>query len=164
VHSERHNLIDAHVGSQIRKRRTLLGMTQERLGDYLGLTFQQVQKYERGSNRVSASRLYDLSLVLGVSIPYFFDNLPAEAGGPPPPPPSHGHVPGQGAIQVPSYMKGVADHQNSLMPPSNQPRSDDDALLRQRDTLELVRAFHRIAEPTVRKRIYDLMKSMGPQD
>jgi hypothetical protein len=61
-------------------------------------------------------------------------------------------------------MKGVADHQNSLMPPSNQPRSDDDALLRQRDTLELVRAFHRIAEPTVRKRIYDLMKSMGPQD
>src|ERR1700719_3453420 len=68
--------IDVHVGSRIRLRRTLLGMSQERLGDALGLTFQQVQKYERGMNRVGASRLFDLSRVLDVPISFFFDDLP----------------------------------------------------------------------------------------
>jgi len=64
--------IDVHVGSRIRLRRTLLGMSQERLGEALGLTFQQVQKYERGVNRVGASRLFDLSRVLDVPISFFF--------------------------------------------------------------------------------------------
>src|ERR1700761_1105774 len=68
--------IDVHVGSRIRLRRTLLGMSQERLGDSLGLTFQQVQKYERGVNRVGASRLFDLSRVLDVPISFFFDDMP----------------------------------------------------------------------------------------
>ena len=68
--------IDVHVGSRIRLRRTLLGMSQERLGEALGLTFQQVQKYERGVNRVSASRLFDLSHVLDVPIGFFFDDVP----------------------------------------------------------------------------------------
>src|SRR6266699_1101097 len=68
--------IDVHVGSRVRLRRTLLGMSQERLGDALGLTFQQVQKYERGANRVSASRLFDLSRVLDVPISFFFDDMP----------------------------------------------------------------------------------------
>ena len=68
--------IDVHVGSRIRLRRTLLGMSQERLGEALGLTFQQVQKYERGVNRVGASRLFDLSRVLDVPISFFFDDLP----------------------------------------------------------------------------------------
>src|SRR5277367_5561364 len=68
--------IDIHVGSRIRLRRTLLGMSQERLGDALGLTFQQVQKYERGVNRVGASRLFDISRVLDVPISYFFDDMP----------------------------------------------------------------------------------------
>src|ERR1700734_2325909 len=68
--------IDIHVGSRIRLRRTLLGMSQERLGDSLGLTFQQVQKYERGVNRVGASRLFDLSRVLDVPISFFFDDMP----------------------------------------------------------------------------------------
>jgi ribosome-binding protein aMBF1 (putative translation factor) len=66
------NPIDVHVGSRIRLRRTLLGLSQERLADALGLTFQQVQKYERGANRVSSSRLYDLARTLDVSLPYFF--------------------------------------------------------------------------------------------
>src|SRR5271168_979573 len=68
--------IDVHVGSRIRLRRTLMGMSQERLGESLGLTFQQVQKYERGVNRVGASRLYDLSRVLDVPISFFFDDMP----------------------------------------------------------------------------------------
>ena len=68
--------IDVHVGSRIRLRRTLLGMSQERLGEALGLTFQQVQKYESGVNRVSASRLFDLSRVLDVPIGFFFDDVP----------------------------------------------------------------------------------------
>src|SRR2546430_15710580 len=68
--------IDVHVGSRIRLRRTLQGMSQERLGEALGLTFQQVQKYERGVNRVGASRLFDLSRVLDVPISFFFDDMP----------------------------------------------------------------------------------------
>ena len=68
--------IDVHVGSRIRFRRSLLGMSQKRLGEALGLTFQQVQKYESGVNRVSASRLFDLSRVLEVPIGFFFDDVP----------------------------------------------------------------------------------------
>jgi transcriptional regulator with XRE-family HTH domain len=68
--------IDVHVGSRIRLRRTLLGMSQVRLGEALGLTFQQVQKYETGVNRVSASRLFDLSRVLEVPVGFFFDDVP----------------------------------------------------------------------------------------
>jgi transcriptional regulator with XRE-family HTH domain len=73
--------IDIHVGTRIRLRRTLLGMSQERLGEALGLTFQQVQKYERGVNRVGASRLFDLSRVLDVPISFFFDDLPESLAG-----------------------------------------------------------------------------------
>ncbi|MGH7120415.1 MAG: helix-turn-helix domain-containing protein, partial [Acetobacteraceae bacterium] len=72
--------IDAHVGSRIRLRRTLLGLSQERLGDAIGLTFQQVQKYERGINRVGASRLFDLARVLDVPISFFFDDMPEPLG------------------------------------------------------------------------------------
>ena len=71
------NPIDVHVGNRIRLRRTLLGMSQERLAEQIGLTFQQVQKYERGTNRVSSSRLFDLSRVLDVPIRYFFEEMSA---------------------------------------------------------------------------------------
>ncbi len=70
--------VDIHVGARARMRRTLLGMTQTDLGDALGLTFQQVQKYENGNNRISASRLYDLYRVLDVPIEYFFEDMPPE--------------------------------------------------------------------------------------
>ncbi len=76
--------VDVHVGARVRLRRTLLGMTQTTLGDALGLTFQQVQKYERGTNRVSASRLYDLSRVLDMSIEHFFEDMPPEVAARPP--------------------------------------------------------------------------------
>ena len=132
--------IDVHVGSRIRLRRTLLGMSQERLGESLGLTFQQVQKYERGVNRVGASRLFDLSRVLDVPISFFFDDMPdslaANFGG------------------VPSRRVGGAEHPDAF---------GDDTLSR-RETLELVRAYYRITEPGVRKRVFELIKSMGPAE
>src|SRR3546814_20113266 len=69
------NPVDVHVGSRVRLRRTLLGMSQEKLGEAIGLTFQQVQKYERGTNRIGASRLFDLSKVLDVPVGFFFEEL-----------------------------------------------------------------------------------------
>jgi transcriptional regulator with XRE-family HTH domain len=133
--------IDVHVGSRIRLRRTLLGMSQERLGEALGLTFQQVQKYERGVNRVGASRLFDLSRVLDVPISFFFDDMPdsltSSFGG-----------------QAGRRLGAFADTQDAFA---------DDALNR-RETLELVRAYYRITDPAVRKRVFELIKSMGPAE
>jgi transcriptional regulator with XRE-family HTH domain len=131
--------IDVHVGSRIRLRRTLLGMSQERLGEALGLTFQQVQKYERGVNRVGASRLFDLSRVLDVPISFFFDDMPDALSG------NYG-------AQANKRLAGFADSQDGFA---------DDTLNR-RETLELVRAYYRITDPAVRKRVFELIKSMGP--
>src|SRR6185369_3833986 len=75
---EKPNPVDVHVGARVRLRRTLLGMSQEKLGEAVGLTFQQVQKYERGANRVGASRLFDLSRVLDVPVSFFFDDMSGE--------------------------------------------------------------------------------------
>jgi transcriptional regulator with XRE-family HTH domain len=131
--------IDVHVGSRIRLRRTLMGMSQERLGDSLGLTFQQVQKYERGVNRVGASRLYDLSRVLDVPIAFFFDDMPENRG------------------PTIAGVAGFAEKPQGYDAPSDDP-------LAKRETLELVRAYYRITDPAVRKRVFDLIKSMGPTD
>ncbi len=133
--------IDVHVGSRIRLRRTLMGMSQERLGEALGLTFQQVQKYERGVNRVGASRLFDLSRVLDVPISFFFDDMPEPLA----------NVYGS----QPSSMRtgralGFAEQQDSF---------GDDTLNR-RETLELVRAYYRITDAAVRKRVFELIKSL----
>ena len=133
--------IDVHVGSRIRLRRTLLGMSQERLGDSLGLTFQQVQKYERGVNRVGASRLFDLSRVLDVPISFFFDDMPDSLAA------TFGGAPARRA----GGSQDAAD-----------PFGDD--TLSRRETLELVRAYYRITDPSVRKRVFDLIKSMGPPE
>jgi len=133
--------IDVHVGSRIRLRRTLLGMSQERLGEALGLTFQQVQKYERGVNRVGASRLFDLSRVLDVPISFFFDDMPDSL----------------------TTSFGVPAHRRASGLPEGQDGFGDDTLNR-RETLELVRAYYRITDPSVRKRVFDLIKSMGPAD
>jgi transcriptional regulator with XRE-family HTH domain len=76
------NQIDRHIGSRVRARRIMLGMSQERLADALGLTFQQVQKYEKGVNRIGASRLLQIAGILDVSIEFFFEGLPGlRAGG-----------------------------------------------------------------------------------
>jgi transcriptional regulator with XRE-family HTH domain len=133
--------IDVHVGSRIRLRRTLLGMSQERLGEALGLTFQQVQKYERGVNRVGASRLFDLSRVLDVPISFFFDDMPDSL----------------------TSAYGMQTNRRATGFPDAQDGFTDDALNR-RETLELVRAYYRITDPAVRKRVFDLIKSMGPSE
>ena len=131
--------IDAHVGSRVRLRRTLLGMSQEKLGDALGLTFQQVQKYERGVNRIGASRLFDLARVLDVPIGFFFDDLPPEMGG-------------NVAVRSRQAIYGFSEAQNGL----------EDENMNKRETLELVRAYYRITDPAVRKRVFDLIKSLAP--
>src|SRR6202035_3179372 len=78
--SRRANPVDVHVGSRVRLRRMLLGMSQEKLGEHLGLTFQQIQKYEKGINRIGASRLFDLSRVLAVPVQFFYEELPVSDG------------------------------------------------------------------------------------
>jgi transcriptional regulator with XRE-family HTH domain len=133
--------IDVHVGSRIRLRRTLLGMSQERLGEALGLTFQQVQKYERGVNRVGASRLFDLSRVLDVPISFFFDDMPDSVAS--------------------NYSAGSARRAAGF---SESHDGFGDDTLNRRETLELVRAYYRITDPAVRKRVFDLIKSMGPAE
>ena len=135
--------IDAHVGSRIRLRRNLMGMSQERLGEALGLTFQQIQKYERGVNRVGASRLFDLSRVLAVSISFFFDDMPEPLAG------LHG------THQVTRAAGGVSETQDAF--------GVDDSVNR-RETAELVRAYYRITDSSQRKRVFDLIKSMGPAE
>lgn len=132
--------IDVHVGSRVRLRRTLLGMSQERLGEALGLTFQQVQKYERGVNRIGASRLFDLSRVLDVPISFFFDDMPGQPGG--------------SSQSFARRAAGFAEAQDGF---------EDDTLHR-RETLELVRAYYRISDPAVRRRVFDLIKAMTPTD
>jgi transcriptional regulator with XRE-family HTH domain len=74
------NPVDKHVGSRARMRRTMLGMSQEKLGDELGITFQQVQKYEKGANRISASRLHQMAHILQVAVPFFFEGAPQATG------------------------------------------------------------------------------------
>jgi transcriptional regulator with XRE-family HTH domain len=129
------NPIDVHVGARIRLRRTLLGMSQEKLAEAIGLTFQQVQKYERGANRVGSSRLFDLCRVLDVPISYFFEDM----------------APGV-QDKTPSKLMGLAS------PPA--PKYEPDPMAR-RETLELVRAYYKIKEPSVRKRIFELTKSIA---
>ncbi len=123
--------VDVHVGSRIRMRRTLLGFSQEKLGDALALTFQQVQKYERGANRVGSSRLYEISRILDVPVSFFFDEM-------------SGDVSAAGAVSSPEAAE--------------LPQQDP---LAKRETLELVRAYYRISDPRIRKRIFELIKSIA---
>jgi transcriptional regulator with XRE-family HTH domain len=130
--SDKPNPTDVHVGARVRLRRTLLGMSQEKLGEAIGLTFQQVQKYERGANRVGASRLYDLSRVLDVPVAFFFEDMaPASSGA------SESSAAGEGAE-----------------------RTDADPMVK-RETLELVRAYYKIPDAHVRRRLFDLAKALA---
>jgi transcriptional regulator with XRE-family HTH domain len=133
--SEGPNPIDVHVGARVRLRRTLLGMSQEKLGDAIGLTFQQVQKYERGANRVGASRLYDLSRVLDVPVSFFFDDID----------------PG---------IARAAESEPGGTEESAIGRYEPDPMMR-RETLELVRAYYRIPDIQIRRRLFDLTKAIA---
>lgn len=130
------NPIDVHVGARMRLRRTLLGLSQEKLGELIGLTFQQIQKYERGANRVSCSRLFDLSRALDIPISYFFEDMPEE-------------------------VQNLSPVQMGREPPQEDlPVGEADPRLR-RETLELVRNYYSISDPDVRRRIYDLAKALS---
>jgi transcriptional regulator with XRE-family HTH domain len=137
--------IDIHVGSRMKLRRTLMGMSQEKLGEALGLTFQQVQKYERGANRVSASRLFDLSRILDVPISFFYDDMPEPLAT------SYG---GQIGSQGMRRAMGFSEAQEGF--------GHDDTMNR-KETLELVRAYYRITDNAVRKRVFDLIRSLVPE-
>ncbi|MFO1129094.1 MAG: helix-turn-helix transcriptional regulator [Rhodospirillales bacterium] len=129
------NPVDVHVGSRVRLRRTLLGLSQEKLGEAVGLTFQQIQKYERGANRIGASRLFEFSRILDVPVSFFFDDMNDRI-----------------AAGDPAMAAGMADQPQASL--------DPDPLTR-RETLELVRAYYRIGDPQVRKRLFELTKSLG---
>ncbi len=126
--------VDVHVGARLRQRRTLLGMSQTTLGEGIGISFQQMQKYERGMNRIGSSRLFDLSRVLDVPIQFFFDDMPNVVAA---------SSPAQGggkAKKLPNY---------ELDP------------MAKRETLELVRAYYKINDPQIRNRLREVTKALG---
>jgi transcriptional regulator with XRE-family HTH domain len=129
--------VDVHVGTRVRQRRSLLGMSQTTLGKAVGLTFQQIQKYERGANRIGSSRLYEFAAVLDVPVSYFFDDMP------------------------PDGLK-ARDHKRRAKTAARAEVGKDPLI--KRETLELVRAYYKIRNTTVRKRIRDTilgLSSMG---
>ncbi|MGE5504897.1 MAG: helix-turn-helix domain-containing protein [Actinomycetota bacterium] len=127
--------VDAHVGFRIRQRRMHLGMSQEKLANALGVTFQQVQKYESGANRIGASRLWDISQVLDAPAAFFFDDIPMDALPARP-------VAERTAVEPPEFAGNV---------------------LSQRETLELVRTYYRLS-PAVRRQVQDLARALAKMD
>lgn len=123
--------IDKHVGSRVRTRRTLLGLNQTQLGDACGITFQQLQKYESGTNRIGASRLYQLSQILDVSVSYFYEDLPGELG-----------------LSTQRKTRRASD-------------DADIDMMRKRETLQLVRAYYRIDDAQVRHRLRDFVRAVA---
>lgn len=126
--------VDVHVGGRIRVRRMLLGMSQEAIADKLGLTFQQVQKYEKGVNRIGASRLFQLAAVLGVPVQYFFQDMPLTAES------------GQTMVEEHAAESAIMD------------------FLRTNDGMELTKAFLRISDVRSRRAILELVRSLGGHD
>ncbi|KQQ56483.1 MULTISPECIES: helix-turn-helix domain-containing protein [Rhizobium/Agrobacterium group] len=127
------NPIDIHVGSRIRLRRTMLGMSQEKLGESLGITFQQIQKYEKGTNRVGASRLQNISGILNVPVSFFFEDAPGD------------QAVGASGMAEASSSNYVVDFLSSS------------------EGLQLNRAFVKISDPKVRRRIVDLVKALAAE-
>ena len=129
------NAIDIHVGAKVHLRRNLFGLSQTDLGKAVGVTFQQVQKYEKGTNRISASRLFNLSRVLDVPISFFFEDLsPAAAGA--------GKRRARGLSEAPATAL-------------------DFDVLSKRETIKLIRAYYRVTDPQLRKRVLDLLEAVG---
>jgi transcriptional regulator with XRE-family HTH domain len=126
------NPIDKHVGSRVRMRRMMLGMSQEKLGDALGLTFQQVQKYEKGTNRIGASRLQQIAHILQVPVSFFFEGAPASGG-------AH-EAGGMSEAPSPAYVSDF---------------------LATSDGLSLTKSFMRIKSTKLRRRIVDLVEQIA---
>ena len=136
--------IDKHVGKQLKNRRTLLGMSQEKLAESVGVTFQQVQKYERGTNRVSASRLFSFSKILGVSIDFFYDGI-------------------ENANTSKTTSYGLADNTQEAFGSTPETRKSSrmpEDLMSTKETIDLVRAYYSVEDSKVRKDILKFVKSM----
>ena len=131
------NPIDLHVGSQLKLRRIVLGLSQERLAEELGITFQQVQKYEKGLNRIGASRLWDLAQVLNVPVSYFYENLDEDTSN-----------------------KSPRKISSQLTLSDNPKLFNMDVLLR-KDIIDLINAYSKIKDPKVTKHILDLVISIS---
>ncbi|MDP9196373.1 MAG: helix-turn-helix transcriptional regulator [Pseudomonadota bacterium] len=124
--------VDKIIGSRLRLRRIIMGYSQDKLGRMIGLTFQQIQKYERGANRISASRLHRLAGVLNVPVSYFYEDNPANSA-------------------VPGFVEG------DQVPYEPDPVPN-------RETLEMARAWQKIRDPRVRRRIFELAKAVASLD
>jgi transcriptional regulator with XRE-family HTH domain len=131
--------VDVHVGTRLRQRRTLLGMSQTKLGSSVDLTFQQIQKYERGANRMGSSRLFEFAKVLDVPVSYFFDEMPASTRAAKP-------APGRG-------RNGFSEAATSFA-------AEKDPLIK-RETLELVRAYYKIRAAGVRGGVAKMIKALA---
>lgn len=127
------NPIDIHVGSRVRLRRTMMSMSQEKLGDALGITFQQIQKYEKGTNRIGASRMQQISAALKVPVAFFFEDAPTHTGTP---------ATGMAEASSTSY---VVDFLSSP------------------EGIQLNRAFVRISNPAIRRKIVDMVKTLADE-
>lgn len=128
--------MDAHVGGRVRARRALLGLSQERLGELLGITFQQIQKYERGVNRISAGRLFEIARILEVNVPYFYEGL---------------------AEEKPRRSYGFAEEE---APAPTPPPKEGRAAAEGR---QLVAAFSQIADPKARRQVLALAKKLAAE-
>ena len=135
THGRKPNPMDIHVGSRVRLRRMVIGMSQEKLGEKMGLTFQQIQKYEKGTNRIGASRLFQLSQILDVPVQFFFEDAQSLLA-------SRGVTPNAGFAESKTEAF-LLDFLNS------------------RDGLELNRAFVKITDPKVRKRVVELVRALS---
>jgi transcriptional regulator with XRE-family HTH domain len=125
------HVVDTHVGQRLRIRRNMLGITQGDLGEKVGLTFQQIQKYELGTNRISASRLFEISRVLSVPITFFFENID---------------------LRDDPSVRPYDFHEE------NEDYGEESDPLKRRDTLELLQAFYAIQDEDVRTKMFDLVK------
>ncbi len=134
VEKKQPNPIDVHVGSRVRLRRTMQGMSQEKLGESLGITFQQIQKYEKGANRIGASRLQNISRVLNTPVAFFFEDAPSSG---------EGNIKGMSESSSTNY---VVDFLSSS------------------EGLQLNRAFVKISDAKVRRKIIDLVKVLGDSE
>lgn len=140
--------VDIHVGKRLRLRRTIRGLSQEALGNAIGVTFQQIQKYERGVNRIGSSRVYEFSKILQVPVSFFFEDYEEANGG------------NYTTITADSNVIGVSGFAESESDGfESEPIGDD--RLSTRETLEMMRAYYRIPDEGLRKKVFELVKALA---
>mgnify|MGYP004650171827 FL=1 len=142
VNDNEPNPVDVHVGNRIRLRRTILHITQQQMAEMLGLTFQQIQKYEKGMNRVGASRLWDISRVLEVPMGFFFEDMDEDV-----------------VKNSPRMLNKNQSEKNYFF--EEDRRSFDDDPMKRKETLELVRAYYKIPNRSIARNLFNLMVALS---